>query len=189
MVNAHLKRYRTKIGPDPSSISAAMMGGILSNNSSGMCCGVKLNSYHTLRSIRFILPDGKIYDTENQEDYSRFRNECAHLYLGIGEIKRQILSNEELYNRIRKKYLTKTTIGYSLNAFVDYEHPLDILAHLLIAPKARLLLYLRRSATVPDYPINDGPLYFPTIYPLAGDCPLTMREPDGRTHGPASLRA
>ena len=44
MVNVYLKKYQRKIGPDPSSISAAMMGGILSNNASGMCCGVKLNS-------------------------------------------------------------------------------------------------------------------------------------------------
>eukprot|EP00959_Pyramimonas_sp_CCMP1952_P042922 898133-Pyramimonas_sp.AAC.1 len=29
-----------KIGPDPSSIDSCMMGGIVSNNSSGMCCGV-----------------------------------------------------------------------------------------------------------------------------------------------------
>src|SRR5687768_7497096 len=80
MVNAYLKRYKTKIGPDPSSISAAMMGGILSNNSSGMCCGVKLNSYHTLKYIRFILPDGKAYDTENAGDYLRFREESNELY-------------------------------------------------------------------------------------------------------------
>ena len=30
-----------KIGPDPSSIDSCMMGGIVANNSSGMCCGVK----------------------------------------------------------------------------------------------------------------------------------------------------
>ncbi len=46
-VNAHLKAYGRKIGPDPSSIMPAMMGGILSNNASGMCCGVKLNAYIT----------------------------------------------------------------------------------------------------------------------------------------------
>src|SRR5215203_4358038 len=45
MVNAYLKKSRRKIGPDPSSIGSAMMGGIISNNASGMCCGVKLNSY------------------------------------------------------------------------------------------------------------------------------------------------
>src|SRR6201996_9602030 len=37
MVNANLKLYQTKIGPDPASINSAMIGGILSNNSSGMC--------------------------------------------------------------------------------------------------------------------------------------------------------
>ena len=51
IVNYTLKKYQSKIGPDPSSINTAMMGGILSNNASGMCCGVKLNSYHTLRSV------------------------------------------------------------------------------------------------------------------------------------------
>jgi D-lactate dehydrogenase len=54
MVNANLKSYQTKIGPDPASINSAMIGGILSNNSSGMCCGVKMNSYHTVKHIRFI---------------------------------------------------------------------------------------------------------------------------------------
>src|SRR5258706_4616646 len=46
-VNQSLKPYGRKIGPDPASINAAMIGGILSNNSSGMCCGVIQNSYHT----------------------------------------------------------------------------------------------------------------------------------------------
>ena len=30
-----------KIGPDPASIESCMIGGIVANNSSGMCCGVK----------------------------------------------------------------------------------------------------------------------------------------------------
>src|SRR6185503_2493380 len=37
-VNARLKSYATKIGPDPASIGTCMMGGVLANNSSGMCC-------------------------------------------------------------------------------------------------------------------------------------------------------
>ncbi len=138
MVNTYLKRYRRKIGPDPSSISAAMMGGILSNNSSGMCCGVKLNSYHTLKHIRFILPDGNVFTTELATDYARFRTECPALHDTLLEIRQQIVGNPELYDRIRKKYKTKTTIGYSLNAFIDYEDPLDILAHLLIGAEGTL---------------------------------------------------
>jgi D-lactate dehydrogenase len=68
LVNAHLRKHKRKIGPDPSSISAAMMGGILSNNASGMCCGVAFNSYHTPRFIRVILPDGQSFSTENPAD-------------------------------------------------------------------------------------------------------------------------
>lgn len=41
---AHQKKgkhpVQYKIGPDPSSIDSCMIGGIVNNNSSGMCCGV-----------------------------------------------------------------------------------------------------------------------------------------------------
>jgi len=44
--NQILKKYAAKIGPDPASLSSARLGGILSNNASGMCCGVIQNAYH-----------------------------------------------------------------------------------------------------------------------------------------------
>ena len=69
-VNQLLKKWGRKIGPDPASINAAMMGGILSNNSSGMCCGVTGNAYHTLRSMAFMLTNGSYYDTANSGDYA-----------------------------------------------------------------------------------------------------------------------
>ena len=62
-VNLALKKFGRKIGPDPASIQAAMMGGILSNNSSGMCCGVQQNSYHTLQSMTFVLPNGMVFNS------------------------------------------------------------------------------------------------------------------------------
>jgi D-lactate dehydrogenase len=48
MVNAHLAAYCAKLGPDPASIGACMIGGIVANNSSGMCCGIENNAYRTL---------------------------------------------------------------------------------------------------------------------------------------------
>jgi D-lactate dehydrogenase len=166
MVNAFLKKYQRKIGPDPSSISAAMMGGILSNNASGMCCGVRLNSYHTTKYIRFILPGGKTFSTEKPGDYSRFGQECPQLNQSIITIREQIKSDTALYNKIRKKYQTKTTVGYSLNAFVDYEQPLDILAHLLIGAEGTLAFISEAVLrTVPVYRhISTALLYFPDIY-------------------------
>ena len=166
MVNAYLKKYRRKIGPDPSSISAAMMGGILSNNSSGMCCGVNLNSYHTLKYIRFILPDGKVFSTETTSDYERFERECNELYKSLSAIRDQIAFDKDLTEKIRKKYKTKTTVGYSLNAFIDYTHPLDIFAHLLVGAEGTLAFISEAVMhTVPDYPFKSTALlYFPTMY-------------------------
>jgi D-lactate dehydrogenase len=165
MVNAHLKRYSRKIGPDPASISAAMMGGIISNNSSGMCCGVKLNSYHTVKYLRFILTNGHTYSTEIRDDYHRFEVSENELFNKLSTLRNKIISNTDLYDRIRKKYLTKNTVGYSLNAFIDYEHPLDILAHLLIGGEGTLAFISEVVLnTVPDYTHKaTALLYFSTI--------------------------
>src|SRR6476620_2814667 len=166
MVNAYLKSKRRKIGPDPSSIAAAMMGGIMSNNASGMCCGVKLNSYHTTKYIRFILPDGKKFSTEIQNDYKRFESECHGICSELIAIRRELLSNVALLERIRKKYTTKNTIGYSLNALIDYEHPLDILSKLLVGAEGTLAFISEAVMnTVPDYEFKSTALiYFPDIY-------------------------
>lgn len=64
--NDLLKPYNRKIGPDPATLATALVGGILNNNSSGMCCGTAQNSYKTIRSIRVVLLDGSILDTSDK---------------------------------------------------------------------------------------------------------------------------
>jgi len=166
IVNAHLRRNARKIGPDPASISSAMMGGIISNNASGMCCGVSHNSYHTTKYIRFILPDGKVYNTECPDDYLRFKQECDLLYLHLSAIRTRIVSQPEVLKRIRQKYQTKNTVGYGVNAFIDYEDPLDILAHLLVGAEGTLAFIAEAVLeTIPDHPEKSTTmLYFPDIY-------------------------
>ena len=95
-VNAILKKFGRKMGPDPASINAAMMGGILSNNSSGMCCGVAQNSYHTLKYIKFVLPNGLIFNTEQANDYARFENEAPEIAEGIKILRGSVLENAEI---------------------------------------------------------------------------------------------
>ncbi len=150
-VNHRLFPYSMKIGPDPASISAAMMGGILSNNSSGMCCGVVHNSYHTLHSIRFILPNGHVYDTAKRDDYIRFEATEGKISDGIELLQKKIRSNEALVQKIKSKYRIKNTVGYSINAFIDYKHPLDVLAHLLIGAEGTLAFISEAVlTTIPD---------------------------------------
>ena len=52
--NRYLAPYGRKIGPDPASINAAMIGGIAANNASGMCCGTSQNSYRTVTGMRIL---------------------------------------------------------------------------------------------------------------------------------------
>ncbi len=161
-VNVALKKFGRKMGPDPASIGAAMMGGILSNNASGMCCGVHHNSYHTLKSITFVLPNGLIFNTEDPNDYFRFEKEAADIAKGINILRGQILENPTLIKRIKSKYRQKNTTGYSLNAFLDYEKSLDILAHLLIGAEGTLGFIAEAVLeTIEDLPFKmTGMLYF-----------------------------
>ncbi len=176
MVNHYLKKHHSKIGPDPSSINAAMMGGIISNNSSGMCCGVAYNSYHTLQSIRFVLADGNEYDSADKEDYRRFVEEQQPLSETLSALRQRVVNNLALYDRIRKKYQTKNTVGYGLNSLVDYVHPLDIFSHLLVGAEGTLAFIAEATLqTLPDKPFKAAAmLYFADIYQAcAAIIPLT----------------
>ncbi|MBX9785431.1 MAG: FAD-binding oxidoreductase [Chitinophagaceae bacterium] len=172
--NHSLKKFQKKIGPDPASITAAMMGGILSNNSSGMCCGVQFNSYHTVASVHFVLPNGHEYNTAIKEDYKRFEENDKQIATGITSLRNEMLQNEMLVQKIRTKYKIKNTVGYSINAFLDYEHPLDILAHLLIGGEGTLAFIAEAVLkTIPDKRYKTtGLLFFDSPVTAAQNIPL-----------------
>src|SRR4030095_6864087 len=132
-INNVLKPFGRRIGPDPASLDACMMGGILANNSSGMCCGVTENSYRTIHSMTFVLPNGFVLNTANPNANEIFSNEQPHIANGLLALKQRILNStsfhkdETLPERVRRRYQMKNTNGYLLNAFLDFDRPLDIL--------------------------------------------------------------
>lgn len=136
--NRYLEKYGRKIGPDPASIDAAMIGGIAANNASGMCCGTSENSYKTIADIRIILPDGTLLDTADENSVKAFEKSHGGLLARLEEISDRIGADTELKERIRKKYKIKNTTGYSLNAFVDYRKGIDIIKHLMIGSEGTL---------------------------------------------------
>jgi D-lactate dehydrogenase len=164
-VNARLRPFGAKIGPDPASLEACMIGGILANNSSGMCCGVEKNAYHTLDSLVFVLPSGTVIDTATPSADEEFRRAEPALAAGLLELRNEIASQPELQARIRRKYLTKNTTGYSLNALIDFDRPVDIFSHLLVGSEGTLAFIASAVLrTVPDLPVRyTGLLLFPTI--------------------------
>ncbi len=165
-VDQLLRPYGVKLGPDPASINACMMGGILANNSSGMCCGVAQNAYHTLDSLKFVLPSGTTIDTADPNADEMFRAREPQLAQRILQLKAEIDANAMLRDRIRAKYRMKNTTGYSLNAFVDFERPIDIFQHVLIGSEGTLAFLAEAVLnTVPDLPVKyTGLLLFPDLY-------------------------
>jgi D-lactate dehydrogenase len=136
--NILLAPYGRKIGPDPGSINAAMIGGIAANNASGMCCGTAQNSYNTLADIRLVFYDGTVLDTSDEKSKQNFLEKHPEIIRKIETIRNEIQNNQVLLNRIKRKFKIKNTTGYSLNAFVDYHNPFDIIKHLMIGSEGTL---------------------------------------------------
>lgn len=136
--NKLLRPYGRKIGPDPASINAAMIGGIVANNASGMCCGTTENSYKTLTDIRLVMYDGTVLDTTSNDSIDKFKKVHSHLVAEVEAIRDQIRDDKKLFERIKNKFKIKNTTGYSINAFVDYTDPIDIIKHLIVGSEGTL---------------------------------------------------
>jgi D-lactate dehydrogenase len=140
-----------------------------------MCCGVTENAYRTIHSMTFMLPDGFTLDTSAENAGRIFENERRHIAQGLLELKQRMLSDPDLTARVRRRYQMKNNNGYLLNAFLDFDSPLDILIHLLIGSEGTLGFIAQGVLhTLPDYSRKyTGQLYFKNlqdaasaIYPL-----------------------
>ncbi|MFI8480867.1 FAD-binding and (Fe-S)-binding domain-containing protein [Pseudomonas sp. NPDC078700] len=163
--NVVLAPFQRKIGPDPASINACKIGGIVANNASGMCCGTAQNSYQTLAGIRLVLADGSVLDTEDSASVAQFEQSHAQLLDQLKELGQQTRANPELAAKIRHKYRLKNTTGLSLNALVDFDQPLDILSHLMVGSEGTLgFISAVTYNTVPDHPHKASALIvFPDV--------------------------
>ncbi|MDE5004912.1 FAD-dependent oxidoreductase, partial [Francisella tularensis subsp. holarctica] len=83
---------------------SSKIGGIIANNSSGMCCGTDKNSYATLDSMRVIFADGSIIDTSDDNNVVDFRKNNKDFINTISNIRHQINQNQELVDFIKKKF-------------------------------------------------------------------------------------
>lgn len=173
-VNFRLAPLGRKIGPDPASINACKIGGIAANNASGMCCGTAQNSYRTLRGMRVLLADGTVLDTEDAASRAAFAQSHGALLATLAQMGQETRSDAALAARIRHKYQIKNTTGYSLNALVDFEDPVDILAHLMIGSEGTLgFMSSIHLDTVAEDPHKASALvFFPSI---ASACDAVIR--------------
>ena len=164
-VNSALVRHGRKLGPDPASEIACTIGGVVANNSSGMCCGTEQNSYQTIESLVLVLPNGLVIDTGAPNADSALQLQAPSIYAGLIQLRDRIRSNPDSVATIERLFSIKNTMGYAVNSFLDFDSPVKILEHLIVGSEGTLAFIAKaRFTTVPSYShMATGLLIFPCL--------------------------
>ena len=136
--NSALRKYGRGLGPDPASGRAATIGGVIANNAGGMRCTLKRDAYHTVAAMTFVLPSGTIINTEEPDAEERFAREEPELARGLMELRAQLVADQALSARVRRKFGIRNTHGYRLCALLDGTTPLQIFRRLLVGSEGTL---------------------------------------------------
>ena len=163
--NGYLAPHGKKIGPDPASVNSAKIGGIVSNNACGMASGVEDNSMGTVTGMRIIFSDGTVLDTRDEESRNAFIKNRADIIDRVAGLARDLKDDPETMARIRRKYQIKNTTGYSVNALINYDDPIDMIQHLMIGAEGTLGFIAEVTFRTLDEPKNKATalMLFPDI--------------------------
>src|SRR5271155_205452 len=95
-INEVLKPYARRMGPDPASINAATIGGVLANNAGGMRCTPAIDSYHSVVGMKIVLTTGTIIDTEDVRAGESFAAAEPEMAAGLLKIREEILADKAI---------------------------------------------------------------------------------------------
>jgi D-lactate dehydrogenase len=176
-VNTSLARFKRKLGPDPASEVACTIGGVVANNSSGMCCGTEQNSYRTIASMLLVLPDGLVIDTGASDADEILRQKSPGIHAGLIALRDRVRSNPDSVALINKLFSIKNTMGYGINSFLDFDSPVKILEHLVVGSEGTLAFVAEATFnTVPAYShLATGLLIFESLADATGSLPELVK--------------
>ena len=139
-LNQILAKYGRKFSPDPASVNAARVGGIVGNNASGMNCGTRANSDKVLKSARLIFADGTLLDVGDEASRAEFARKKPEFLKRLAEIQAEVRADAELTARIERKYRIKNVTGLNLRPLIAFDDPFETIAHLLVGAEGTLAL-------------------------------------------------
>ncbi len=164
-VNARLAPYGRILGPDPASEIACTIGGVVADNSSGMACGTTQNTYRTLAGLELVLLSGAVIDTAAADADAHLRAVEPALWAGLARLRDRVRGNPDSVRRIEHQFSMKNTMGYGINSFLDFDDPVQMLAHLMVGSEGTLgFIAAATFDTVPLLPkASTALLIFDTI--------------------------
>ena len=111
-----------------------------------------VTAYHTIKDLRIVFHDGTILDTADPASWASFQNTHKSIVEGVQALAKTVKADKELTALINKKFSIKCTTGYSINALVDFDQPLEIIKHLMVGSEGTLGFVSRATYhSVPDY--------------------------------------
>jgi D-lactate dehydrogenase len=136
--NAHLRKHGRRLGPDPASVDACTIGGVVADNAGGMRCTIERDSYHTVRSMTVVLASGTVIDTAQPGAEAAFVRAEPDLAGGLLELRAELIADRTLAERVRHKFAIRNTTGYRLDALLDADTPLEIFRRLVVGSEGTL---------------------------------------------------
>lgn len=133
--NKALESYKAMLAMMPASIDAASVGGMAINNAAGMN---SLDTYQMMHSARFLFLDGTVLDTGCESSRQDFVKNRPDLISGVEALADSLRADPSLVQRVTTKYAIKNTTGYSLRALLDFDDPIEMIAHLMIGSEGTL---------------------------------------------------
>ena len=154
-----------------------------------MASGVTGNSMGTVSGMRIIFSDGTVLDTRDKTSREAFLANRGDTVERITALSQSLRSEPETVERIRRKYRIKNTTGYSVNALIDFDDPIDMIQHLIIGSEGTLGFISEVTFRTLDEPTHKATslMLFPDIAKaceavlLLKDCQVSAAELMDRT--------
>lgn len=123
-LNAYLRPYGLMFGPETSTASRAMIGGMIGNNSSGLHSIVWGDTRSHLLEVQLLLDDAseitvKTMDAEELEAKKQAAGREGEIYLQLSKLLSDPKNAEAIHKGYPKKSITRRNTGYALDLLLD----------------------------------------------------------------------
>lgn len=129
-LNAYLKPLGLMFGPETSTASRAMIGGMIGNNSSGLHSIVWGDTRQNLLAAKVLLDDAQLVEFKDLSD-SEFFNKLTlqtregEIYRKINDILTDQANREAILAGYPKSEITRRNTGYALDMLMDSSQPFN----------------------------------------------------------------